>query len=69
MVMEDRLTELEIKICHQDQVIEDLNQLVIEQQEKLDKLLAEMKKLSDQAVNNGIPGLLDAQQEPPPPHY
>ena len=67
--MEERLTELEIKICHQDQIIEDLNQLVIEQQKKLDDLKTEMKKLTDQAANNGIPGLLDAQQEPPPPHY
>ena len=67
--MEDRLTELEIKICHQDQIIEDLNQLVIQQQEKLDKIQAELKSLKDQTVSNGLPGIVDAQQEPPPPHY
>ena len=67
--MEERLTELEIKICHQDQTIEDLNQLVIDQQQKLENLQNEIKRLRDQATQSGVPGLLDAQQEPPPPHY
>lgn len=67
--MDERLTELEIKITHQDQVIEDLNQLVIQQQDLLDELKAEVKRLTDSTVTSGLPGLVDASQEPPPPHY
>ena len=67
--MEERLTELEIKICHQDQIIEDLNQLVTEQQRKLDLLASQIKRLTDTTTANGMPSLLDASQETPPPHY
>ena len=67
--MEERLTELEIKISHQDLIIEDLNQLVTAQQLTIDKLLSDLKKLTDSTAASGIPGLVDASQEAPPPHY
>ena len=67
--MEERLTDLEIKITHQDQIIEDLNQLFIEQRAQMDQLQAEVKKLTDSTAASGIPGMVDASQEAPPPHY
>ncbi len=64
--MEERLTELETKISFQDQIIEDLNQVVIELRNKVDRLEFAVKKLIEENENSN---LKDASQETPPPHY
>ena len=46
--MEERLTELETKLMFQDQTIEELNQVVYDQQQQLDKLGEEMTFLKKQ---------------------
>jgi uncharacterized coiled-coil protein SlyX len=59
-----RLTEVEIKITHQERLVEELNQVVIEQRAEIDEMrkrLARFEKilsnLNEEAVNE------------PPPHY
>ncbi len=49
--MEERLTELETKVMFQDQTIEELNQVVYEQQQQLDKLLGEVAILKKQLLS------------------
>ena len=46
--MEERLTELETKVMFQDQTIEELNQVIYDQQQQLDKLADEMAFLKKQ---------------------
>jgi len=46
--MEERLTELETKVMFQDQTIEDLNQVIYDQQQQLDKLSNEINFLKKQ---------------------
>jgi len=46
--MEERLTELETKVMFQDQTIEELNQVIYDQQQQLDKLSEEMTFLKKQ---------------------
>lgn len=64
--MEERLTELETKITYQDQIIEDLNTVVIELREKLEKIERVVKNLLDDKEDSN---LKDASLEVPPPHY
>ncbi len=64
--MEERLTNLETKISYQDQIIEDLNQVVIELQQKLEKLEKLCKALTDDSKGSNIK---DHSLEVPPPHY
>lgn len=66
--LKNRVVELEIKISHQEDTIEQLNQILIEQQNSMDMLLEQQKvlhqqitKLQDSNPKEGI--------EPPPPHY
>ena len=66
--MEDRLNELETKICFQDQMIEDLNTLLIEQQAQIDKLSSQIKGMTGQ-LQLDDPGIVDISLEVPPPHY
>ena len=62
-----RLDELEIRIAHQDQTIEDLNAAITAQWKLIDRLERQMAALSDR--------LSDAERgqaapvDRPPPHY
>ena len=46
--MEERLTELETKVMFQDQTIEELNQVIFDQQQQLDRLADEVTLLKKQ---------------------
>ncbi|OIP11531.1 MAG: SlyX protein [Betaproteobacteria bacterium CG2_30_59_46] len=66
---EDRLIEIEIKLTHQEDAVEELNQVVCQQQKKIDHLEAicealirHVKELSDGAAEQR------ATNETPP-HY
>jgi len=64
--MEDRVIELEIKISHQEHLLETLNQVIIEQGKELDGLKRRVELLTDRVKAAAQP-----EQEPdePPPHY
>jgi len=69
MDLEHSIIELEAKVSYQDHMIQELNEVVIRQQQQVEKL--------EKNVNN-ISGLLKAlnpsdlarpEEETPPPHY
>lgn len=65
---DSRLTELEIRFSHQQQVIEDLSEMVIAQGKRIEGLEKHLKlmKVKLDAVE---PGLVDARANEKPPHY
>ncbi|MEW9897734.1 SlyX family protein [Chitinivorax sp. PXF-14] len=66
--MEDRLTELEIKISFQEELLEALNETVIRQQQQLDLLQGQLRLLYQQIkANSGITS--GTPQQEIPPHY
>jgi SlyX protein len=63
-----RIEFLEIRLAHQDQVIEDLNKVATAQWTQIDVLKRQIEQLRDRVQeleSNRVPGL----PEPPPPHY
>jgi SlyX protein len=64
-----RIVALEVRVAHQDRVIEDLNALVTEQWKQIDALAKQVERMTDrlQRVEENSPSS-DAP-EPPPPHY
>jgi SlyX protein len=69
MMTEDRLIDIEIKLSHQENVVEELNQVVCQQQKRIDHLEAicaalirHVKELSDGAAEQRTPNET-------PPHY
>lgn len=66
--IENRIMELEIKNAHQEDTIEQLNQIVIEQQKNIDELVRNLKRLKTQ-LSNLQEGSSKETPEPPPPHY
>jgi SlyX protein len=65
----DRIDNLEMRVAHQDEVIEALNKTVIDQWGKLDQALAWIERLEDRLREINMGAVRDAADEPPPPHY
>jgi SlyX protein len=64
-----RIDSLEIRLAHQDQVIEDLNKVTTAQWAQIDMLKRQIEQLRDRVQeleSNRAPSGLP---EPPPPHY
>ncbi|MHB1292433.1 MAG: SlyX family protein [Sulfuricella sp.] len=66
---EDRLIDIETKLSHQEDLVEELNKLVYRQQQKIDQLdklcealIQHVKELSDGAAEQRT-------MNEPPPHY
>lgn len=67
--MEDRITELEIRLTHIEDTIDILNNSVIDQHNLIDRLQLQIaileKKLKAVAPSN----IANESEETPPPHY
>jgi len=66
--IENRIMELEIKNAHQEDTIEQLNQIVIQQQKNIDELVRHMERLKTQ-LSSLQENTTKEAPEPPPPHY
>jgi SlyX protein len=66
-MLEDRITELEIKFSHQDHLVNELNQIISNQQLSIDRLIKEIQdlKLSVEGSAQSSRTLEDDV----PPHY
>jgi SlyX protein len=64
---EERFVDIEIKLAHQEDLVETLNQTIYQQGRRIDQLEAMMAKLAEHVRN-----LREAAPQPvnePPPHY
>ena len=67
MSQEERVVDSEIKLAHQEDLVETLNRTVYEQGRRIDQLESLVKQLADHVRN-----LREAGQQPlneRPPHY
>ena len=65
----ERIDRLEIRLAHQDQTIEDLNQAVIAQWKQLDEQRRQLARLGERVEIGEQRADLAGLPEPPPPHY
>lgn len=68
MTMEDRLTELEIKLGYAEDLLEALNRTVFRQQQQMEQLQQEIRALRSQ-LETSIPGEQRSLADEVPPHY
>ena len=64
-----RLDALEIRISHQEHVIEELNATVTSQWKEIDRLKRDVAMLTDRLANAELSLGPDPGDEPPPPHW
>ncbi|HQV80384.1 MAG: SlyX family protein [Agitococcus sp.] len=65
----EQLSNVEIKLAFQDDLVETLNQIVIGQQQQLDLLQQQVQLLYQQFKSLQPSDIADLAQEVPPPHY
>ena len=66
---EDRLIDLESKLAHQDQLLNELNDVVTEQQARIMQLEQLSNSLMERVRSIGESTPDDAAQNERPPHY
>jgi len=64
-----RLDELEMRVVHQDQTIEDLNAAITEQWKLIDRLERQVARLAERVAEAEQSTGQAAPVERPPPHY
>jgi len=64
----ERIAELEIRLAHQEQTIEDLSSVVAEQANLLELLREQVRRLSGQMGELAEVVTEKSQADPPPPH-
>ena len=67
MSHEDRFIDIEIKLAHQEDLVESLNQMVYQQSRRIDQLEALLSQMAER-IRTGA----DSDQAPlneKPPHY
>ena len=67
-VIEARLTELEIKASFTDDLLESLNQIIVRQQQQIDRLERQIAQLQQHSAEAGTPAFRSLRDELPP-HY
>ncbi|MFO1264730.1 MAG: SlyX family protein [Rhodoferax sp.] len=66
--IDQRLTDLEIKLSFQEDALDQLSATIVRQQQTIDLLVREVRHLREQIPQDSGPRLLGAQDEVPP-HY
>ncbi|MEW6312535.1 MAG: SlyX family protein [Pseudomonadota bacterium] len=66
--MEKRLTELEIKLSYNEDLLEELNRTVYRQQQQIELLQRELRVLREQ-VRASLPEERRSLRDEIPPHY
>lgn len=66
---ESRLTDLEIRITHQDATLQALNEVVTQQQQLIAQLRKELEAVKGRLRELNAPDIAATWEETPPPHY
>ena len=64
---EDRFVDIEIKLAHQEDMVEELNQVVYQQSRRIDQLEAMVSQLAEHIRNSAQSGPNPVSEKPP--HY
>lgn len=67
--MDEKITDLEIRITHQEHHIEELDKVIIEQQKLIDRLNERLLFLEKRIKNVTENNIKRPEDEAPPPHY
>jgi SlyX protein len=67
-MMNKRIEDIEVRMAYLEHTVEELNQVVIKQQERIDLLVAELMRTKQQ-VESGAEFVRPLSEETPPPHY
>lgn len=67
--MDEKITDLEIRLTHQEAAIEEINLLLLKQHNQIESLVADFALLQKQLRDMSESNIADQSHETPPPHY
>ena len=67
--MEDRITELEIRLTHLEDTLEIFDRTIIKQNTDIDNLQLQIEILEKKLKESANAPIADESEETPPPHY
>lgn len=67
--MTDAITDLQIRLTHQDATLDELTDTVLRQQRQIDELRTQVEQLKALVRELTPPQVGAPGSEPPPPHY
>ncbi len=67
--MKERITDIEIKLMHQENTIQQLNEVVVRQQGMIEQLQTNVRLIMEQLRAISPSTVRDAEDEELPPHY
>ncbi|MCU9998354.1 SlyX family protein [[Pasteurella] aerogenes] len=68
-ILEQRVTELEMKTAFQEKNLDDLNQSLVEQQLIIEKMQLQIRYLASKLKDMQPSNIASQAEETPPPHY
>jgi SlyX protein len=66
--VEQRLTDLEIKACFTEDLLDQLNEVIVQQQQAINLLKRELALLRQQSADQA-PAVVGSLRDELPPHY
>jgi uncharacterized coiled-coil protein SlyX len=67
--MKERITDIEMQLMHQENTIQQLNEVVTRQQGMIEELQADVRLIMQQMRTISPSAVGDAEDEELPPHY
>lgn len=67
--LENRITELEMKVAFQEQLLEELNQALVQQQFDMDRMQLQIRYMANKLKDFQPSNIASQAEETPPPHY
>ncbi|OOF41521.1 MULTISPECIES: SlyX family protein [Rodentibacter] len=67
--LENRITELEMKVAFQEQLLEELNQALVQQQFDMDRMQLQLRYMANKLKDFQPSNIASQAEETPPPHY
>lgn len=67
--LEQRITDLEVKLAFSEDLLDQLNQTVFRQQQAIERLARLVADLRDQAAAQGVARPVGDPRDEQPPHY
>ena len=69
MNSDERITELETYITHQEKTMSDLSHVILDQQKTIEKMELRLSRIEAKVKNISVSDIKDISEESPPPHY
>ena len=67
--LQERVTDLEVRLTHQDASIEELTRVVLAQEKIIKQLREELRQVKANLKESSDPLVRPESEETPPPHY